>query len=64
MRAAADERFEVMADVLADRTNPVWDVADRAATLAALDRVGDLTKLDQQELYGVVTGALWLRDPH
>ena len=59
-RSVADDRFDRMREVLSDRSNPVWDVADQHATLRALDEVSTLSKRKQNELYGVVTGALWL----
>jgi hypothetical protein len=48
--------------VLSDTHNPAWDYIDRPATIAALDRFGDLAAWERIALYGAVTAAIWLGD--
>jgi hypothetical protein len=54
------ERSKVLREVLSDTRNPAWDFIDRPATIAALDRFGDLAAWERIELFGAATAAIWL----
>jgi hypothetical protein len=60
--ASFDERSKVLRAVLSDPHNPAWVYIDRSATIAALDRFGDLAAWERIELYGAATAAVWLGD--
>lgn len=61
-RTAFDDRKEVFLALLADRTNPAWELIDRDAAVAALGRFPSLKPGEHRELYGAFTAALWLGD--
>lgn len=56
------ERIDLLREVVADRTNPVWEHLDRSAVSGAVDRYVDLPQGAQLELMGAATAALWLAD--
>jgi hypothetical protein len=56
------ERSKALREVLSDPHNPAWDFVDRPATIAALDRFGDLAPWERIELFGAATAAIWLGD--
>lgn len=53
-------RRDVLAEVLADRTNPAWDRIDRQRTAALLDRAPDIERTQMAEIYGAISAAIWL----
>ena len=55
-----NERSKALRAVLTDPHNPAWDYVDQPATIAALDRFGDLAAWERIELYGAATAAIWL----
>ncbi len=58
--AGADERVELLREVLADAANPAWDVLDRDIAVDALARYRELTNVQRYELFGAATAAVWL----
>lgn len=56
------ERTQFLDDMFSDRTNPVWDLLDRDACVAALDQLDTLTTKQRRQLFGAATAALWCGD--
>lgn len=63
LRSSFDQRRATLEEVLAERSSPVWEVADRQRALDALDRFVDLPQSARQELFGLVTAVLWMAEP-
>jgi hypothetical protein len=61
-RRVFSERREAFAEVLADESNPAWELIDRDRARGALDHLESLTGRARGELFGAVTAALWLGD--
>jgi hypothetical protein len=61
-RTSAGERDAFLHELVEDRTNPAWELIDRAATAGALAQWGELPARHRQQVYGVLTAALWLGD--
>jgi hypothetical protein len=55
-----DERRSALLEILADTSNPAWDVVDRTATISALDRFDSLAHLERRQLSGAITAAIWM----
>lgn len=59
---AFDDRKQVSLAVLEDRASPLWEMIDREAAIAALERFPALKPKERRELYGAITAALWLAE--
>lgn len=57
---AFEERRGVWEGAIGDTDNLAWEVLDRGATLAALERFTELRPLARRELMGAITAAMWL----
>lgn len=56
----ADERMELMRDLVSEHANPAWDVIDNHAVASALDRYEQLRHAERRALFGAFTAAIWL----
>jgi hypothetical protein len=61
-QSAFSDRKQAFLPLVEDRTNPAWELIDRRAAAAALERFPTLTPIERRELYGAFTAALWLGD--
>lgn len=60
VKAGFDEPVELLRDLVADRSNPAWDLIDPAAVAMAADRYDQLPRAAHVELLGAATAAMWL----
>jgi hypothetical protein len=60
-RTLPEDRRAVLDDLLADTTNPAWDLLDRARAIDAVERYGELRPKQRKELYGAASAARWCR---
>jgi hypothetical protein len=58
--AGYDEPVGLLRDLLADRSNPAWDLIDPVAVAEATDRYEQLPRAAHVELMGAATAAIWL----
>jgi hypothetical protein len=58
-RTLAPDRRELLHDLLADTTNPAWDLLDRHRAIDALERYDELRPQQRRELYGAASAAQW-----
>jgi len=54
-------RIDLLNEMFADATNPIWDVFNRSAGIDAIGRYRELANGERQELFGAATGAIWMR---
>lgn len=60
LRSLHEERDVLGSFVAADPANPAFEVFDRERLLTGLERLDQLGLHERQQLYGAVTGVLWL----
>jgi hypothetical protein len=58
-RDARPERTQFLVDAFGEGGNPVWELLDRDACVAAISRIDTLTTKQRRQLFGAATAALW-----
>jgi hypothetical protein len=54
------DRLEFVHERFAESTSGAWDVLDRDAARAALDRYDALSGMERKTLFGAATAVAWL----
>jgi hypothetical protein len=58
--AGYTDQVTAVRELIADRSNPAWQIIDPDAVSAAADRYAQLSRPAQVEVLGAITAALWL----
>lgn len=63
IRRAENDHQEVLREILAERPdNPAFEMIDRAAVAAGIDRLADLRSLERMQLLGAIAALIWHGD--
>jgi hypothetical protein len=58
--AGSREQVDLFHELLADTSNPAWELIDAKAVRQAVERFDELSYPAQVEVMGAATAALWL----
>jgi len=63
VRRVETDHQEVLREILAERPdNPAFEMIDRAAVAAGIDRLADLRSLERMQLLGAIAALIWHGD--